>query len=154
MKERIALIPGTFDPVTVGHMELIKTASALFDRVVVCILTNPAKTHLFSEEKRLELLRLATADYKNVTVDADHGYTADYAARIGADYIIRGIRNEVDAKYELEMAEFNRARTGVTTLFLPSPEALSDVSSTRVREALAKGERTESILPEEIKNAL
>ncbi len=154
MKARIALIPGTFDPVTVGHIELVKTASALFDKVVVCILTNPNKTHRFSEEKRLELLRLAVSPYENVTVDVDHGYTADYAARIGAEYIIRGIRNELDAKYELEMAEFNRKRTGVTTLFLPSPEDLKEVSSTRVREALSRGENALDILPEEIQHAL
>ncbi len=152
--ERIALIPGTFDPVTLGHLELVKTAAALFDRVVVCILTNPEKKHCFSEEKRLELLRISTASYENVTVDVDHGYTADYAARIGASCIVRGIRNEIDATYELQMAEFNRRRTGIRTVFLPSPEELTEVSSTRVREALANGRDPNALLPEEIKNTL
>ncbi len=150
---KIALIPGTFDPVTNGHLELVKIASALFDEVVVCILTNPAKTHLFEEENRLEMLKRAVSAFSNVTVDVDHGYTADYAVRIGASCIVRGIRNEVDAKYEMEMADFNRKRTGIRTLLIPAPEELVDISSTLVREQLKKGETVETLVPREISSA-
>lgn len=148
--EKIALIPGTFDPITIGHMELIRVAAALFDKVIVCIFVNPEKKHLFDEEKRLSLLRAAVVDYPNVSVDIDHGMTADYAARVGASYLIRGIRDEKDTPYELKMAEFNKNRTGVQTLFIPAPEALAGVSSTLVREKLSDGENVEALLPKNI----
>ena len=131
MMERIALIPGTFDPITVGHMELVRVASGLFDRVIVCIFVNPDKKHLFDEETRLSLLRNAVRDYPNVTVDIDHGYTAD----------------EKDTPYELKMADFNKERTGVQTLFIPAPEGLAGVSSTLVREKLKNGEDITALVP-------
>ncbi len=148
--ERIALIPGTFDPFTKGHLELVKIASALFDKVVVCILTNPAKSHLFDENNRLLMIKSAISAFPNVTADIDHGYTADYAKRIGAGYIVRGIRNEIDAKYEMEMADFNLKRTGVRTLLIPAPEEIAHISSTLVREGLKNGETVETLIPEEI----
>ena len=148
--KKIALIPGTFDPVTVGHLELVRTAAALFDEVVVCISVNPDKKHLFDEETRKEMLRKAVAEYPNVRVDAQHGMTADYAVSIGASYIIRGIRNEKDAKYELEMADFNRNYRGVRTIFVPAPADIADVSSTLVREKLANGEAVDALIPENI----
>ncbi len=148
---KTALIPGTFDPFTVGHLELVKIASSLFDQVVVCILTNPNKTHLFDEESRLEMIRRSVESFTNVSVDIDHGYTADYAKRIGAEYIVRGIRNEIDAKYEMEMADFNLKRTGVRTLLIPAPEEIADISSTRVREGLKNGISVDKLIPNEIK---
>ena len=148
--KKIALIPGTFDPVTVGHLELVRTAAALFDEVVVCISVNPDKKHLFDEETRKEMLRKAVAEYPNVRVDAQHGMTADYAVSIGATYIVRGIRNEKDAKYELEMADFNRNYRGVRTIFVPAPADIADVSSTLVREKLANGEAVDALIPENI----
>ncbi len=151
---KIALIPGTFDPFTNGHLELVKIASALFDKVVVCILTNPNKTHLFDEKTRLDMITSAVSIFPNVTADIDHGYTADYAARIGADYIVRGIRNEVDARYEMEMADFNLKRTGVRTLLIPAPEEIAGISSTRVREELQKGSSVENLIPEKVKDAI
>lgn len=152
--ERIALIPGTFDPFTVGHLELVKIAAAMFDKVVVCILTNPNKTHLFDEKSRLEMIRRSVSSFSNVSVDVDHGYTADYAKRIGAEYIVRGIRNEIDAKYELEMADFNLKRTGVRTLLIPAPEEIASVSSTRVRENLKNGDSVDALVPGEIKTVI
>jgi pantetheine-phosphate adenylyltransferase len=152
--ERIALIPGTFDPFTVGHLELVKIASAMFDKVVVCILTNPNKTHLFDEKSRLEMIRRSVSSFSNVSVDVDHGYTADYAKRIGAEYIVRGIRNEIDAKYEMEMADFNLKRTGVRTLLIPAPEEIASVSSTRVRENLKNGDSVDALVPGEIKTVI
>lgn len=151
---KIALIPGTFDPFTIGHLELVKIASALFDKVVVCILVNPNKTHLFDENTRLSMIRRSVEAFSNVSVDIDHGYTADYAKKIGAEYIVRGIRNEIDAKYEMEMADFNLKRTGVRTLLIPAPEEIAGISSTRVREELEQGNSVEALVPEEIKSVL
>ena len=84
--KKIALIPGTFDPFTVGHLELVKFASAIFDEVVVCICVNPEKKHLFDEETRLQMIEKAIADYPNARAAAFHGMTADYAGSIGAEY--------------------------------------------------------------------
>ena len=92
--KKIALIPGTFDPVTVGHLEIVKYAADIFDEVVVCICFNSEKTHLFAESERRNMLEKAVAPYANVRVDVQHGMTADYAVSIGAEYIIRGIETE------------------------------------------------------------
>lgn len=145
--KKIALIPGTFDPFTIGHLELVKFAADIFDEVVVCICVNPEKTHLFDEKTRKEMIEKAISDYPNARVDTHHGMTADYAVSIGAEYIVRGIRNEKDAKYELEMADFNRNYRGVRTLFVPASAEIAEISSTLVREKLSKGESVESLIP-------
>jgi len=145
--KRIALIPGTFDPVTVGHLELVRFASDLFDEVVVCICFNAEKTHLFAESERRNMLEKAVAPYHNVRVDVQHGMTADYAASIGAEYIVRGIRNAVDAEYELKMADFNLNYRGIRTIFVPARAEIAEVSSTAVREKLAKGESVDLLVP-------
>jgi len=144
MKSKKALVPGTFDPVTMGHLALIETAAELFDTVTVCILINPEKHCMFDEKTRLEALKAALKGFENVNITSYHGMTADYAEEIGADAIVRGIRNEKDTVYELEMANFNFHRSGVKTIFFPAPEEMSDLSSTQVREMLKSG-----ILPEE-----
>lgn len=147
--EKIALIPGSFDPVTIGHMALIETAASLFDRVVVCILVNPDKTTYFDEETRMALLRAATAAYPNVVVEASHGMTADYATAIGADCIVRGVRTEADVAYELEMAEFNCKRSGIQTILLPAVHDLVGISSTAVRAKLNDKEDLSAWMPKE-----
>ena len=148
--KKIALIPGTFDPVTIGHLELVRFASGIFDEVVVCICVNPDKKHLFTEPERREMLERAVASYPNVRVDVQHGMTADYAVSIGAEYIIRGIRNAKDAEYELKMADFNLNYRGVRTLFVPARAEIAEVSSTAVREKLAKGEAVGDMVPIEL----
>ena len=145
--KKIALIPGTFDPFTVGHLELVKFASAIFDEVVVCICVNPEKKHLFDEETRLQMIEKTIVDYPNARATAFHGMTADYAVSIGAEYIIRGIRNEKDARYELDMADFNRNYRGIRTLFVPASAEIASVSSTLVREKLANGENVDDLVP-------
>lgn len=146
--EKIALIPGSFDPVTLGHMALVEAAASLFDRVVVCILVNPDKVTLFGEDERTAMLRAAVAIYPNVTVDIDHGMTADYAAKIGAGYIVRGFRNAADAAYEMEMADFNRRRSGVRTLLIPAPPEIMQISSTKARAGIQSGESLSAWMPE------
>ena len=148
--KKIALIPGTFDPVTVGHLEIVKYAADIFDEVVVCICFNSEKTHLFAESERRNMLEKAVAPYPNVRVDVQHGMTADYAVSIGAEYIIRGIRNAKDTEYELKMADFNWNYRGIRTLFVPARTEIAEVSSTAVREKLVKGEAVSDMVPIDI----
>ena len=148
--KKIALIPGTFDPVTVGHLEIVKYAADIFDEVVVCICFNSEKTHLFAESERRNMLEKAVAPYPNVRVDVQHGMTADYAVSIGAEYIIRGIRNAKDTEYELKMADFNWNYRGIRTLFVPARAEIAEISSTAVREKLAKGEAVADMVPIDI----
>ena len=148
--KKIALIPGTFDPVTVGHLEIVKYAADIFDEVVVCICFNSEKTHLFAESERRNMLEKAVAPYSNVRVDVQHGMTADYAVSIGAEYIIRGIRNAKDTEYELKMADFNWNYRGIRTLFVPARAEIAEVSSTAVREKLVKGEAVTDMVPIDI----
>ena len=145
--KKIALIPGTFDPVTVGHLELVRFAADLFDEVVVCICENPEKTHLYAESVRRNMLEKAIALFPNARVEVQHGMTADYAVSIGAEYIIRGIRNARDVEYELKMADFNLNYRGVRTLFVPARADIAEVSSTAVREKLARGESVDDMVP-------
>ncbi len=147
---RIALIPGTFDPVTIGHLELVRFSAMLFDEVVVCICVNPDKKSLFDETERKSMLEKAVSAYPNVRVDIHHGWTADYAISIGAQCIVRGIRNETDAGYELEMADFNFKYKGIRTLLIPAPAEIAGISSTAVRERLARGESVEDLVPNEV----
>ena len=149
--KKIALIPGTFDPVTVGHLDLVQFSSSIFDEVVVCICVNPDKHHLFHEAERKAMLEKAVAPYPNVRVDIYHGWTADYALAIGAQCIVRGIRNEADTKYELEMADYNFKTKGVRTMLIPARAEIANISSTAVREKLAKGESVEALIPSEVK---
>jgi pantetheine-phosphate adenylyltransferase len=148
--KKIALIPGTFDPVTVGHLELVRFASDIFDEVVVCICFNSEKTHLFAESERRNMLEKAVAPHPNVRVDVQHGMTADYAVSIGAEYIVRGIRNAKDSEYELKMADFNLNYRGIRTLFVPARADIAEVSSTAVREKLSKGEAVTDMVPIDI----
>ena len=145
--KKIALIPGTFDPVTLGHLDLVDVAASIFDEVIVCICVNPDKKHLFDENERKSMLEKAVSSYPNVRVDVHHGWTADYALAVGAQCIIRGIRNAEDTKYELEMADFNLDYKGIRTLLIPARAALAQVSSTAVRERLAKGESVDDLVP-------
>lgn len=135
--ERVAVVPGSFDPLTLGHRDVIVRCAALFDRVVVGVLINPAKQGMFTMEERVHIARLSLADVPNVTVESDTGYLTDFAERMGASVIVKGVRTTADFEYEQEMAHFNRRRNPrIETLYLPAETALTDISSTRVREAL------------------
>lgn len=139
-KEMIAVVPGSFDPLTLGHRDVIKRCAAIFDRVVVGILINPAKKGMFTMEERLTIARLSLADLPNVSVEVDSGYLTDFAVRMGASVIVKGVRTTVDFEYEQQMAHFNRARNPkIETLYLPADKTLEQISSTRVRDILTQG---------------
>ena len=145
----IALCPGSFDPVTLGHLDLVARAAGLFDRVYLCAMRNADKGDGFlTEEERVELLRLAAAPYPNVTVDFWGGLAADYAHRVGATALVKGVRNADDLTYELKLAAWNRAYApDLETVLLPAKEELAFLSSTLLRERLAAGADIDAFVP-------
>ncbi len=144
----IAIYPGTFDPVTNGHIDLIERASKLFDRVVVSIATNQNKTPYFSTEQRLALLRQVLAPYSNVSVAVVQGLLVDFAQQQNATVILRGIRTSTDFDYELQMAGMNRQLNAtLETIFMVPAEQFSFVSSNLVREIASLGGDVSRFVP-------
>ena len=147
MKERIAVVPGSFDPLTLGHRNVIERCAALFDRVIVGILINPDKKGMFTMEERKAIAQLTLADLPNVTVETDSGYLTDFAERMGASIIVKGVRTSVDFEYEQKMAYFNRARNPkIETMYLPADQTMTEISSTAVRDKLFRGEDLTGLL--------
>ena len=112
------VFPGSFDPITAGHMELIERASGLAEQLYVVVEDNLQKTYLFTREQRLEMVRMAVAGYSNVYVDSFAGMTIDYCRKVGARVLLRGLRNSADYLYEKDIATFNRELAQVETMFL------------------------------------
>ncbi|TWV56338.1 pantetheine-phosphate adenylyltransferase [Streptomyces misionensis] len=128
-----ALFPGSFDPVTQGHQDVLRRAALLFDEVVVCVMSNPNKSGRFPVAERLELLRAAATDLSNVTVDSHTGgLLVDYCRDRGIDVVIRGVRGGADLDYELPMARMNHELAGVETFFIAADPSLAHISSTLV----------------------
>jgi len=144
----VAIYPGSFDPITNGHLDLIDRGAKLFDRLIVAILRNESKEPLFSVEERTEMLREVAASYPNVDVDSFHGLLVDYAADKGASVIIRGIRAMSDYEYELQMALMNRRLApGIETVFLMASEDYSFISSRLVKEVISLGGDISGLVP-------
>ena len=145
------LYPGSFDPVTTGHVDLIRRAASLFSEVTVAVLHNPAKRAAFSAEEREAMLRLVLRDLPNVRVSSHEGLTAEYARAIGADALLRGIRTVGDFQSEQGMAELNaRLAPGLETVCLFASPAVASVSSSAVREIAAFGGSLAGLVPAEI----
>jgi pantetheine-phosphate adenylyltransferase len=140
-RERIALFPGSFDPVTRGHLDVIARAAGLFDRLVVAVLMNPEKRPLLPEEDRVALIVREVRRLRNVEVRSFGGLVVDLAARIGAGWIVRGVRSADDLAFELPMALSNRlcGRRPVETLFLPARAEHGFISSRLVRDIAREG---------------
>ena len=130
----IGVFAGSFDPITVGHTDIIRRSVRLVDKLYIAMLDNTTKQYLFHREQRLALIRCAVAEIPNVEVDYFHGLLADYIAQKGIDCIIRGVRNTTDFEYERDIAYCNRKLSGVETLFLPTSQEFSFVSASIVRE--------------------
>ncbi len=149
--ERVCIYPGSFDPLTIGHMDVIRRASKLFDRVVVAVLHNPAKVGCFPVQQRLEMIRKACASMPNVETDAFAGLLADYVAQRGAVAVVRGIRGESDFTGEAVMAQINcRLNPQVETVFLLAKPEHACISSSMVREVASFGGQVADFLPEEV----
>jgi len=144
----IALYPGTFDPITSGHLSVVKEAVRLFAHVRVLIAVHPTKEPLFSLEERISLAREAVGPMPTVSVDGTDGMVVDYARAIGATVLVRGLRGAADAAYETRMAQTNRELAGeVLTVMLPAEPALSMVSSSELKRRAAAGEPIDEFCP-------
>ena len=153
--KRTAVYPGTFDPVTNGHLDLVERASRQFDRLIIAILRHDEKQPVFTLEERMELLRETVARFPNVEVDSFHGLLVDYARRVGAGTLVRGLRALSDFEYELQMAMMNRRLApGLETVFLMPSEAYSYLSSRIVREVARLGGDLTGLVPEQVVAAL
>jgi pantetheine-phosphate adenylyltransferase len=151
----VAIYPGSFDPPTNGHLDLIARGSRLADQLTVAILKNTQKQPLFTVEERLQMIREATAPFPNVEVDSFDGLLVDYAARRGANAILRGIRAISDYETELQMALINRRmRPETETIFLMAGEEYSFISSRMVKEIITLGGDVSSFVPENIMGRL
>jgi len=150
-----AVYPGSFDPVTNGHIDLIQRSAALFDKVIVAILRNTEKTPLFTVEERVTMLQEATRDLKNVAVTSFAGLLVDFVEQIGASVIVRGIRAVSDYEYELQMALMNRRLSNkVETVFMLPAEAYSFLSSKLVKEIAQHGGSIHGFVPADVEKRL
>lgn len=155
MKKVTAIYPGSFDPPTNGHLDLIGRGSHIFDRLVVAILRNPEKSPLFTVSERQRMLEELTSDFKNVRVDTFDGLTVDYAAKVNASAVLRGIRALSDYEYELQMALMNRKlRPDLETVFMMPAEQYSYLSSRLVREVARLGGKISGLVPEMVETRL
>jgi len=148
MKSILAIYPGSFDPVTNGHLDLIERGTKMFDRLVVAVLQNLEKDPLFSVSERVAMLREATRPWPNVEVDIFDGLLVEYARRKKAQVILRGIRAISDYEYELQMALMNRKlEPGIETVFMMPAQAYSYLSSRLVKEIARLGGAVEGLVP-------
>jgi pantetheine-phosphate adenylyltransferase len=142
-----ALCPGTFDPVTNGHLDIIQRASTCLDLVIVAVSSNPAKEPLFTVEERIGMLKEAVADVDNVEVDAFSGLLVDYAAARGVRIVIKGLRAVTDFDYELQMAQMNHRMSGVETFFVATSPQWSYLSSSLIKEVVRMGGDIDGLVP-------
>lgn len=148
MKEVVAIYPGSFDPLTNGHVDIIQRGARLFDRIVVALLVNIEKAPLFSIDERIEICRTTLAALPNVEVDTFDGLLVDYVRRRRAQVIVRGLRAISDFEYELQMALMNRRlNSAVETVFMMPAEPYTYVSSRLVKEVVALGGTVDGLVP-------
>jgi pantetheine-phosphate adenylyltransferase len=151
----IAVYPGSFDPLTNGHLDLIERGSRLFNHLIVAILNNTQKQPLFTAAERIEMLREATAQFSNVEIDSFDGLLVDYAASRNANAILRGIRAMSDYENELPMAHLNRRmRPGTETIFLTASAEFSFLSSRMVKEVITLGGDVSKFVPDAVERRL
>jgi pantetheine-phosphate adenylyltransferase len=139
--------PGSFDPVTNGHIDIVSRASALFDEVTVAVLVNKSKQGLFSVAERIDMLREVCAGYPNVKIDAFHGLLVDFCRERDIHAIVKGLRAVSDFDYELQMAQMNSSLGGVDTVFVPTSPEYSFLASSLVKEVATFGGDVSSLVP-------
>ncbi|MGH3861416.1 pantetheine-phosphate adenylyltransferase [Actinokineospora sp.] len=143
-----AVCPGSYDPPTNGHLDIIERAAALFDEVVIAVMINKSKRGLFTVEERMDMLAETTAHLPNVRVDSWHGLLVDYCTQNDVQAIVKGLRAISDFDYELQMAQMNQGLTGVETMFMPTSPLNSFLSSSLVKEVATYGGAVSHLLPE------
>jgi pantetheine-phosphate adenylyltransferase len=149
-----ALCPGTFDPVTNGHLDIVRRAAALFDPLVVAVLENPGKTPVFATEERVAMLKEAVADLPTVEVATFSGLLVDLAARRRIGVLVKGVRAASDFDYELQMAQMNHRMTGVETIFVPTNPTWSYLSSSLIKEVVRFGGDPVGLVPDHVADRL
>lgn len=142
-----ALVPGSFDPPTNGHLDVIERCAGLFDSVLVAVVANPAKAPMFTSEERVELLGACTAEWDNVTVDSFSGLLVDFADQQGIDVIVKGLRAMTDFDYEFQMSQMNRHLTGIVTLFVATKPEYGYLSSSLVKQVAGLGGDIDKLVP-------
>ena len=153
-RKRIAVLPGSYDPITMGHMDIIDRGAELFDELVVGVSDNPAKKPLLAMEERLTLIRELTSERPNVRAEIFTGMTVEFAKRIGAGAILRGIRTFADFEYEFQLALANKRIGGVETVFIMSSAERSFIRSSLIKEAAALGGDVSQFVPPPVAEAL
>ncbi|GAA2061701.1 pantetheine-phosphate adenylyltransferase [Streptomyces carpaticus] len=151
---RRAVCPGSFDPITHGHIDIIGRASKLYDVVHVAVMINKSKKGMFTIDERLELIRACTEEFGNVRIDAHHGLLVDYCKQHDIPAIVKGLRAVSDFDYELQMAQMNNGLTGVETLFIPTNPVHSFLSSSLVKEVATWGGDVSHLVPDPVMRAL
>lgn len=150
--QRICLFPGTFDPITLGHVDVIKRSVSLFDKMIIAIGKNSQKAPMFSIEQRMEWIEEIFKDYPQISVMSYEGLTINFCKEVGAQYMIRGIRYIADFEYEKAIADMNRMlMPEVETLFLTCAPEYSTISSTIVRDVIRNNGDVSKIVPKEVK---
>lgn len=149
-----ALCPGSYDPPTNGHVDVIARTAAMFERVVVSVVENPSKSPLFTATERIELFRASLPDTRNVEYDVFSGLLVDHVVDRAIDVVVKGLRTSSDFDYELQMAQMNASIRGVETVFIPTSPAWSFISSTLVREVARLGGSVEELVPAPVAAAL
>jgi len=147
---RRAVCPGSFDPVTLGHLDIVERASKIYDEVTVAVLVNKKKSSLFTVEERMALLADVTAAYGNVKVDSFHGLLVDYCQAHGIPVIVKGLRAISDFDYELQMAQMNHGLAGVETMFMTTNPLYSFLSSSLVKEVATYGGDVSALVPQRV----
>lgn len=150
---RIAVFPGSFDPITIGHLDIIERAVPLFDKIIVAIGTNSSKNYMFSLEQRKEFIEKSVAKYDNVEVDVYEGLTVDYCREKEARFILRGLRNPADFEFEKAIAHTNRAITNhdIETIFLLTSSGKAYISSSIVRDVMRNGGNYTILVPDVVR---
>ena len=152
---RIAVYAGSFDPVTYGHIDIIRRAADIFDKIIVAVARSTEKQTLFTVKERVEMLRRVTRTMPNVRVDDFRGLAVDYVSKVGARILIRGLRALSDFEYEFQMALTNRKlNEGIETIFLMPSESYSYISSTLIKEAASLGADVSTFVPDFIEKRL
>jgi pantetheine-phosphate adenylyltransferase len=149
-----AIFPGSFDPITNGHLDVINRGIKLFDELIVAVGRSPVKNPLFTPEERVEMIAELIADIPGVSVESFDGLTVGYAAKKKADAILRGLRSLTDVQYEFQLAMTNRAVAGIETVFVMTSEQYGFTSSTLIREIASLGGDLSSLVPENVYNRL
>lgn len=145
-----AIFPGSFDPITNGHLDVISRGMKFFDELIIAVGRSPVKNQLFTPEERVEMIAELITDMPSVSVESFEGLTVEYAAKKKADVILRGLRSLTDVQYEFQLAMTNRAVTGIETIFIMTSEQYGFTSSTLIREVASLGGNLSNLVPPKV----